>query len=382
MTIPDIAAVEWGERNSPLLVLGPSLGTSAEALWSEAAEHLADSYHIIAWDLPGHGHSTAVPAEFTIAELAQAVMHIVDSSVGGATRFDYAGDSVGGCVGLQLLLDAPTRIASATLLCTGAKIGDAHMWHDRASLVRQSGTPIMMDQSAKVWFAPGFTDGYPQRTAPLLDALQAANAEGYARVCEALAGFDVRDRLGEVVAPVLAVGGAHDSATPPELIRDIADGVPGGRAVIIEDAAHLAPVEQPEHVADVIREHITNAQRISDRHEQGMAVRRAVLGDEHVDRANASTTGFTAEFQDLITRYAWGEIWTRPGLDRRTRSLVTITALIARGHHEELAMHVRAARRNGVAVDEIKEVILQSATYCGVPDANTAFRIAADALDE
>lgn len=382
MTIPDIAAVEWGERNSPLLVLGPSLGTSAEALWSEAAERLADSYHIIAWDLPGHGHSTAAPGQFTIAELAQAVMHIVDSSVGGATRFDYAGDSVGGCVGLQLLLDAPTRIASATLLCTGAKIGDAHMWHDRASLVRQSGTPIMVEQSAKVWFAPGFTDGYPQRTAPLLDALQAANAEGYARVCEALAGFDVRDRLGEIVAPVLAVGGAHDSATPPELIRDIADGVPDGRAVIIEDAAHLAPAEQPEHIADLIREHITSAQRISDRHEQGMAVRRAVLGDEHVDRANASTTGFTAEFQDLITRYAWGEIWTRPGLDRRTRSLVTITALIARGHHEELAMHVRAARRNGVAVDEIKEVILQSAIYCGVPDANTAFRIAADALDE
>ena len=382
MTIPGIAAVEWGERNSPLLVLGPSLGTSAEALWSEAAERLADSYHIIAWDLPGHGHSTAAPGQFTIAELAQAVMHIVDSSVGGATRFDYAGDSVGGCVGLQLLLDAPTRIASATLLCTGAKIGDAHMWHDRASLVRQSGTPIMVEQSAKVWFAPGFTDGYPQRTAPLLDALQAANAEGYARVCEALAGFDVRDRLGEIVAPVLAVGGAHDSATPPELIRDIADGVPDGRAVIIEDAAHLAPAEQPEHIADLIREHITNAQRISDRHQQGMAVRRAVLGDEHVDRANASTTGFTAEFQDLITRYAWGEIWTRPGLDRRTRSLVTITALITRGHHEELAMHVRAARRNGVAVDEIKEVILQSAIYCGVPDANTAFRIAADALDE
>ncbi|ANI38730.1 4-carboxymuconolactone decarboxylase [Mycolicibacterium vaccae] len=115
-------------------------------------------------------------------------------------------------------------------------------------------------------------------------------------------------------------------------------------------------------------------------HDDGMAVRRAVLGDAHVDRAIAATTDFTAEFQDFITRYAWGEIWTRPGLDRRSRSMITLTALVARGHHEELAMHVRAARRNGLTVDEIKEVLLQTAVYCGVPDANTAFRIAAGVL--
>jgi 3-oxoadipate enol-lactonase/4-carboxymuconolactone decarboxylase len=116
--------------------------------------------------------------------------------------------------------------------------------------------------------------------------------------------------------------------------------------------------------------------------DDGMAVRREVLGDAHVDRAAAGTTAFTEEFQDLITRYAWGEIWTRPGLDRKSRSLITLTALIARGHHEELAMHVRAARRNGLTVEEIKEVLLQCAIYCGVPDANTAFRIASRVLDE
>jgi 3-oxoadipate enol-lactonase/4-carboxymuconolactone decarboxylase len=113
-----------------------------------------------------------------------------------------------------------------------------------------------------------------------------------------------------------------------------------------------------------------------------MAVRREVLGDAHVNRAIAGTTEFTAEFQDLITRYAWGTIWTRPGLDRRARSMITLTAMVARGHHEELAMHVRAARRNGLSTDEIKEVLLQSAIYCGVPDANTAFRIANKVLAE
>ena len=112
------------------------------------------------------------------------------------------------------------------------------------------------------------------------------------------------------------------------------------------------------------------------RYDDGMAVRREVLGDAHVDRATDAITDLTRDFQQLITEYAWGSIWTRPGLDRRSRSMITLTALIARGHHEELAMHLRAALRNGLTRDEIKEVLLKSAIYCGVPDANTAFRIA------
>ena len=119
-----------------------------------------------------------------------------------------------------------------------------------------------------------------------------------------------------------------------------------------------------------------------DLHERGMKVRREVLGDEHVDRAIERTTPFTADYQDLITRYAWGEIWTRPGLDRRTRSAMTLTALIALGRFEELRMHIRAALRNGLEEDEIKEVLLQSAIYCGVPAANTAFKVAQEVLEE
>jgi 4-carboxymuconolactone decarboxylase len=118
------------------------------------------------------------------------------------------------------------------------------------------------------------------------------------------------------------------------------------------------------------------------RREQGMTVRRAVLGDAHVDRATAATTGFTADFQDLITRYAWGEIWSRPGLDRRTRSCITLAVLAALGHDEELAMHVAAARRNGLSPEEINEVLLQVAIYAGIPAANRAFRVAQQALDD
>ena len=121
---------------------------------------------------------------------------------------------------------------------------------------------------------------------------------------------------------------------------------------------------------------------MSERFEQGMKVRREVLGDEHVNRAVERTTPFTADFQDLITRYAWGEIWARPGLDRRTRSCITLATLVALGREEELAMHVRAALRVGLTPDEIKEVLLHSAIYCGVPAANGAFAVAQRVLDE
>ena len=119
-----------------------------------------------------------------------------------------------------------------------------------------------------------------------------------------------------------------------------------------------------------------------ERYEQGMRVRRAVLGDAHVDRAEDGKSELTEDFQALITRYAWGSVWTRPGLDRRTRSVAVLTALIARGFWGELEMHLRAARRNGLSVDEIKEVILQSAVYCGVPAANHAFSLAQRVLAE
>ena len=119
---------------------------------------------------------------------------------------------------------------------------------------------------------------------------------------------------------------------------------------------------------------------MSESYDSGMRVRREVLGDNHVDRAIERTTEFTAAFQDFITRYAWGEIWTRPGLDSKTRSCITLTALVALGHLEELKLHVRAALRNGLTQDEIKEVLLQSAIYCGVPAANAAFAAAQSVL--
>ncbi|MBP8534842.1 4-carboxymuconolactone decarboxylase, partial [Streptomyces sp. MK37H] len=153
----------------------------------------------------------------------------------------------------------------------------------------------------------------------------------------------------------------------------------------VAGAAHLAGVERPEAVTGALLAHLNSPAPPRDdasRHAAGTAVRRAVLGDAHVDRAVARTTPFTARFQDFITRYAWGEIWTGDGLDRRTRSCITLTALIAHGHDAELAMHIRAALTNGLTREEIGEVLLQSAIYCGVPAANSAFATAQRVFDD
>ncbi|WP_141014534.1 bifunctional 3-oxoadipate enol-lactonase/4-carboxymuconolactone decarboxylase PcaDC [Nocardioides sambongensis] len=394
-----------GEPGKPLLVLGPSLGTSVATLWGQVAARLDGDFHLVGWDLPGHGYNRSpVAGATTVAEIAADLLAALDRLDGDGSgeppRFHYAGDSVGGAVGLQLLLDAPDRVRTATLCCSAAHFGGPEAWQERIATVTASGTPALISSSAERWFAPGFLDRQPDVGSALLHGLADADDAGYAAVCGAIGGFDVRERLGEIGTPVLTIAGAVDQATPPDRLALVAERVRRGRAVVLEDVAHLAPAEAPVEVARLLREHALSADpaadpavgpaapvdrgaaTVSEVREAGMAVRREVLGDAHVDRATAAATPLTEEFQRFITEYAWGGVWTRPGLDRRSRSMITLTALIALGHHEELAMHLRAARRNGLSTDEIKEVLLQSAIYCGVPAANTAFRIAQQVLSE
>ena len=385
MTVPTLATVDFGGPDGgPLILLGPSLGTTAATLWGGVADRLVPNARVVGWDLPGHGRS-APATGFSIADLASAVLALADRL--GAETLHYAGDSVGGAVGLQLALDAPHRMSTATLMCTGAVIGTTDGWRERAATVRADGIAPMVAASPGRWFAPGFVERHPGVAAALLDGLSHTDPESYASACEALADFDVVRRLPEIAIPVLAIAGRDDAPTPPESLQRIATGVPNGELVVLDGVGHLAPAEAPDRVAALIAENVglvptPSSTTLDDVYRAGMAVRREVLGDAHVDRSVAATTDLTADFQRMITEYAWGGIWTRPGLDRRSRSMITMTALIARGHHEELAMHLRAARRNGLSNDEIKELIMQTAIYCGVPDANSAFRIAADVLSD
>ncbi|MFC9842016.1 3-oxoadipate enol-lactonase [Streptomyces sp. NPDC060223] len=358
-----------GPLTAPPLLLGPSLGTSS-ALWDKVAPELSVTHRVIRWDLPGHGGSPAdlIGPGASMADLAALVLALADSL--GIDRFAYAGVSLGGAVGLHLAVHHPERVSSLALVCSSAHFNGSKPWEERAAVVRREGLGALADAANSRWFTPGFT--VPE----LVEDLRTADPGAYAACCDALAAFDLRDRLSVVGAPTLLIAGREDPATPPAHLREIADAVPGATLTELPGASHLAPAERPEAVLAALRGHFDGYPS------RGMEVRRQVLGDTHVDRAQARQTPFTARFQDFISRYAWGEIWTDPTLTRRERSMITLTALVAHGHYDEFAMHVRAARHNGLTPEEIGAVLLQTAVYCGVPAANSAFAVAQRVLAE
>ncbi|MGO4592719.1 alpha/beta fold hydrolase [Leifsonia sp. 2TAF2] len=369
---------------APLLVLLPSLGTTAE-LWDGAVAQLAQDVarpRILRVDLPGHGASPVARDGFTVADLARAVLTIVDEIGGGA--FHVAGDSLGGAVALELAITASERVLSLAMFCSGAAIGTPDGWAERAAQVRASGTASVVAGSAQRWFAPGYLDAHPDGPGGhALKTLIDVDDESYALCCEALATFDRRPDLGTVRAPSLVVAGSHDQVTTPALMRELADGIPGARFVELADAAHLVPLEDPAQTAALLSTTLLRTAAPSGpTTEDGMRVRREVLGDAHVDRATAAITPETADFQDFITRYAWGEVWARPQLSRQQRSIATLASLVTGGHENELRMHVKAALRNGLTRTEIAEVIHHTAIYAGLPAANSALAIMRDVFME
>ena len=250
MTLPKIAVTApVGPEAAPLLLLGPSLGTST-ILWEKVIPLLANSHRVAAWDLPGHGSARAPSEGFSVADLADAVAAVAAGL--GADSIRYAGISLGGAVGLELVLRHPSLVEAAAIMCSGAKIGEATSWQERAEQVRQLGTGALITGSAQRWFAPGSMEREPSLTGRLLHVLRDADDAAYAYCCDALAQFDVRDRLGQIDVPVLAVWGEYDAVTPEASAAEIATGVQRGRTLRIAEAAHLPSAEQPRAVADAL----------------------------------------------------------------------------------------------------------------------------------
>ncbi|KPI24529.1 4-carboxymuconolactone decarboxylase [Actinobacteria bacterium OV320] len=416
-----------GPEDAPVLILGPSLGTTWH-MWDRQVPELAQQWRIFRYDLPGHGGAPAYPVG-SVSDLAGRLLATLDGL--GVQRFGYAGCAFGGAVGVQLALRHPERVASLALIAASPRFGTADEFRQRGVIVRTNGLDPIARSSPDRWFTSGFAAAQPAITEWAVQMVRTTDPGCYIAACEALAAFDVRAEIGLVGVPTLVLVGSDDQVTGPAEARTLVAGIPDARLAVVPGASHLVPVEQPAAVTDLLVRHFSTAWQPAydsgtgqtavpgipvravltvpqqppqpvaiaeiapapvlepaqtmgrpDPYDAGLKVRREVLGDAHVDRALSQADDFSGEFQEFITRYAWGEIWDRPGLDRRSRSCVTLTALVAGGHLEELAFHIRAALRNGLTPDEIKEVLLQAAVYCGVPAANSAFKVAQQVIRE
>lgn len=377
MTV-DLAYETGGPADAPVLVLLNSLG-STRAMWDPQIGPLSEHLRVVRTDMRGHGQSPVPDGPYTMAELGRDVLALLDTL--GVQRAHLAGLSLGGMVAQWLAAHAPERVHTLSLLCTTAGFEDPAAWHERAATVRENGCAALAPTVVQRWFTPALAERDPELVARNVAMIGATPAEGYAGCAEAIADWDGRADLGRIAARTLVIAGVHDPATPPAHLEKIAAGIAGAQLHVLDRAAHLVNIEQAGTVTQLLLEHVLGGRAgQAQAHAAGMRTRSEVLGDAHVDRAVAATTEFTAPFQDFITRTAWGDVWNRPGIDRATRSIVTLTALTALGNEHELAMHVRAARNNGLSPEQIGEVLLHTAIYAGVPRSNRAFAIAQEVL--
>jgi 3-oxoadipate enol-lactonase len=251
----DLNHVITGPADAPALLLGGSLGTNL-TMWEPQIPALAQSFRVIAFDQRGHGHSPSPPGPYSIAELGQDVLALMDR-LELPSAF-YVGISIGGMAGIWLGSQASDRISRMVLMCTSAHAPPASNWLERAEKVRDAGTPeVIADAVVARWFTPGWAGTHGEVVARHRAMIAATDAEGYASCCEAIAAMDLRDALANVSVPTLVISAAEDPALPPEHQRLIAAGIPGARLETIEDGAHIVSAQHPETVNRLIEEHLS-----------------------------------------------------------------------------------------------------------------------------
>lgn len=369
-----VAFRDIGPKAAPAIVMAHPLGMNQTA-WDDLAARLCRDFRLVSWDLPGHGGSGPAAGPLSAADLARQVTSLLDAL--DIPRAHFVGTSIGGLIGQALLLDAPGRVDHVALTNTSAMIGQPESWRQRAAKVRERGLPALATELVERWFGPAFKAGHPAAVHGWETQLSRGDGESYARLCELLAAADFRNRLGSVAPHVELLAGAEDHAAPPATVQALADELPHATLATLGGAGHVPPVESPDAFASWLRGALANDR--SERppgFEDGLATRRQILGNDHVDRATRNVTTLDAPFQNMITRLAWGELWANPDLTRRERSLVTLAILAALGRDGEFELHLETAKRLGVAEAELRQALMHVAIYAGVPAANHAFKLA------
>lgn len=364
-----------GQKGAPPLVLLHSLGTSLE-VWDEQAAVLARSFRVIRPDLRGHGLTGATAGDYPMAMLAEDVASLLDALK--ITQAHIGGISIGGMIAQAFAAAHPDRAASLILCDTALAIPTAESWQERIATVRTQGIAAIADAVLSRWVTPEFQDSPEARG--LRAMLLRTTVDGYAGCAAAIRDTDLSQSTARLRIPALVLAGDQDQSTPVAAARALRAAIPGAGLIVIEDAAHIPTAEKPAEVTDAILQFLTPHHE--NCYEAGLAVRKQVLGEAHVGRSLANANAFDRDFQHFITEMAWGGIWTRPGLDRRTRSLLTLAITAALGREEEFKLHARATRNTGASAEDVAEALMHTAVYAGVPAANAAFRMAKEIFKE
>lgn len=362
-----------GGAGRPAVLLAHPLGMS-QAVWDGVVRRLSPQFRLITWDLPGHGASAPINGPMSAGDLADQALGLLDHL--GVDVAHFVGTSIGGVVGQALLERAPQRFGEVVLTNTGAVIGSAEAWRERAARVRAEGLATLAPELVVRWFAARFQSAEPATVLGWQTQLARCDDESYARLCELLATTDFRDRLGGVYRPVRLVAGGEDPATPVSTLAALAEELPQAELETFQGVGHVPSVECEALFTEYLLAWLGEPPAVPVSQEDGLTVRKQVLGEAHVERSMEGASSLDRPFQDLITRYAWGEVWGNPDLVRQERSMVTLGILAALGRDGELTLHLNAAHRLGLSEDKLRQVLMHVAVYAGVPAANHAFKLA------
>jgi len=370
-----------GNDGRPVLVLSHSLGCD-HTQWDAQAGALAPRFRVLRYDTRGHGATEVTAGDYSIATLARDALALIDSLGGilGTDRFAFCGLSLGGMIGQWLGANVPQRVTRLVLANTSARYPDPSIMENRRRTVLEQGMGAVADAVIGRFFLAERVAANPVEVAHTRRVLLATNPVGYAGCCAAVRDLNQTASLPLIKTPTLIVCGDKDPSTPfaghgELLAREIA-----GSTVLHLPTAHLSNLERPRSFTAALWQFLLPPN--DDNLAAGFEKRRAILGDAHVDRAIQSTTPFTHDFQELITRFAWGTIWQRPGLDDRTRRLLVLAATASLGRWEEFRLHVRTGLAHELEPCDIEELLLQMAVYAGVPAANTGFHISSEEIQQ